>query len=1007
MGGLFGGGDQHISTTAPVISGIRIQTSGYGLPIPLLWGQNRLASNMLWYGDFEAIPHTTTTSSGGGGKGGGGSVTSSNTTYTYQAAIVLGLCEGPIAGTGMVWSDKDVLSDVGSLGGGTSKGDVGLSVFVGTYPQSTWGYLTTHHPGEAVPYQGVAYVAHGSMQLNDSAGVKNMSFEVAGRLQYGAGIVDAAPHDILTDFLTNANYGIDPGFPLGSMTSYMQYCVSLGIFISPALTNQVQGSEFVTTLMEMTHSAPVWSESLLKIIPYGDTAASGNGQTYTPNVTPIFDLDDDDFIFESGSDPIIVTRTPNADAYNQVKVEYVDRSDQYNTNVTQADDLSNIDLHGLRSKDPYQYSAITTLSVARTVAQLRLQRLLYIRNSYEFKLGWRYVMLEPMDIVTLTDLGLGMDKTPVRITSVEEDEDGLLTFQAEDFPAGVGHAAVYASQAAGGYSANYNISPGNVNPPVIFEAPDTLTVSGLEVFIGASGGALWGGCEVWVSSDDATYSKAGNITTRARTGYLTANLAAGLDPDTVNTLAVDLSESGGSLVSASQANADAFNTLCYVDGELISYAGGTLTAPNQYSVSGYMRRGAYNSPITAHLPGTKFCRIDAALFHYPFTAERIGQSVYIKFLSYNVYGGGRQGLADVQPYQYRLIGSAQSSPLPNVDNMMTRYIDGLTQIAWDAVSDFRSPIDYEVRVGSTWSSAKTLGRVTSPAFAAVGNGSYWVSAHYISTAGVHVYSALPSEIVISGASLVSNVIASYDEAATGWSGTLSGGANLLNNEIILQGAGDILTLADFLAEPDVIWYGGVSPAGEYDLPVGHAVNVGRVAPCVITMNYTGRGQSIFDNALTLTDVLTVTDWFGDALGAMINATMQIALAQADGIYAAWQNFIPGTYNAQYFKARMLLTSSDPQATAVLSGLIFTVDMPDRVEQGSVSVSASGQSILYSPAFNGGANGNPVPLPQITVLNAQQGDDVVLSAQTLSGFTVQVKNGGAGVSRTINYTSQGF
>jgi hypothetical protein len=34
----------------------------------------------------------------------------------------------------------------------------------------------------------------------------------------------------------------------------------------------------------------------LKVIPYGDTALSGHGHTYTPNTTPLYDFTDDDYI---------------------------------------------------------------------------------------------------------------------------------------------------------------------------------------------------------------------------------------------------------------------------------------------------------------------------------------------------------------------------------------------------------------------------------------------------------------------------------------------------------------------------------------------------------------------------------------------------------------------------------------------------------------------------------------------------------------------------------------
>ena len=63
-----------------------------------------------------------------------------------------------------------------------------------------------------------------------------------------------------------------------------------------------------------------------------------------------------------------------------------------------------------------------------------LQRRLYVRNTYKFKLGIRYALLEPMDIVLLTDSALGLGGAAVRITQIEEDENGELTVAAEEIP---------------------------------------------------------------------------------------------------------------------------------------------------------------------------------------------------------------------------------------------------------------------------------------------------------------------------------------------------------------------------------------------------------------------------------------------------------------------------------------------------------------------------------------------------------------------------------------------
>jgi hypothetical protein len=71
---------------------------------------------------------------------------------------------------------------------------------------------------------------------------------------------------------------------------------------------------------------------------------------------------------------------------------------------------------------------------AAVSAQLLLQRKAYIRNTYRFKLGWRYALLEPMDIVLLTDTALGLTDAAVRITEIAEDDNGELTVTAEEIP---------------------------------------------------------------------------------------------------------------------------------------------------------------------------------------------------------------------------------------------------------------------------------------------------------------------------------------------------------------------------------------------------------------------------------------------------------------------------------------------------------------------------------------------------------------------------------------------
>ena len=109
MGGK-GGGKNALAAKPNLLSALRVQTSSYGQVIPILYGQNRISARLIWAGDFAAIPHTSTTKVGGKGLGSGGGNAISNTTYTYQTAVAMALCQGPILNIHNVWDTKGKLT---------------------------------------------------------------------------------------------------------------------------------------------------------------------------------------------------------------------------------------------------------------------------------------------------------------------------------------------------------------------------------------------------------------------------------------------------------------------------------------------------------------------------------------------------------------------------------------------------------------------------------------------------------------------------------------------------------------------------------------------------------------------------------------------------------------------------------------------------------------------------------------------------------------------------------
>src|ERR1700733_6187737 len=483
----------------PDFTALQIQTSTSTMPIPIVWGQNKIAPNLIWYANFQAVP-------GGGGKGvggkggvfgGGGAAASSS--YTYTADLIMALCEGPISGVGLIWKDLAIYVPL----------ELGLGIFTGTTPQIVWPYLQALYPHNALAYQGTAIAWGAGYNLGDSASIGNHNFEIIGILAgSGANDVDADPALVIQDFLTNAQYGcgfnpasIDSGSLFTNPDSFQAYCRAMGYAFSPALTNQEQASSILTRWLQIFSTAAVWSGGLLKFIPYGDTAISagqvqtystelsvpvpipvssggslpalvdvappahfvsdggvvyafvnipltfigaaeptvageygmypngtyifgqadqgkpvvitytaGSAGNYTPNLTPAYALSDTDFVDEKGNkDPVQVERVDVFSLPTIQRVEVLSRGNQYAATPVEARDQSQIEIFGPRVGSTVQAHEICDEFVmGPAIAQTILQRALYVRTKFTFKLSWEYCLLDPMDIVTITDANLGL-----------------------------------------------------------------------------------------------------------------------------------------------------------------------------------------------------------------------------------------------------------------------------------------------------------------------------------------------------------------------------------------------------------------------------------------------------------------------------------------------------------------------------------------------------------------------------------------------------------------------
>jgi hypothetical protein len=291
-------------------TGLQIQSSSNAVPITILYGTNRLAPNAIWTGGFYAIPQYQK----GGGKGGGKRPVQG---YTYYTSFLLGLCEGSINNYDYTVLNQQFLP--GLYGSGLEQAAGGAT------PQTPWGYLQAFFSGQALGYNGLAYVGAFNYNLGSSPNLPQFSFVISG-ITGAVNGQDSDPALIIQDFLTNAQYGVL--FPAASIdartllggsggSSYQAYCQASYLALSPCLTNQQAANSILARWLQLTNTAAVWSGGKLKFIPYGDTTVTNPGTsigsvTFNPNVTPVYNLTDDDFIHEDGKEwfaPILTRLT--------------------------------------------------------------------------------------------------------------------------------------------------------------------------------------------------------------------------------------------------------------------------------------------------------------------------------------------------------------------------------------------------------------------------------------------------------------------------------------------------------------------------------------------------------------------------------------------------------------------------------------------------------------------------------------------------------------------------
>ena len=180
----------------PRLGDLEVQSSAYGEYIPLQFGRNRLAGNIIWAPPIKEHLHREEVSSGGGGKGGGGGggSTQTQTTYSYTGSFATAICRGPVSGFGRIWMNGKLFYDASPSAApsgvyASNARAQAIRFYLGDETQVSDPALEANKGIGNVPgYRGLAYIVFEDLQLDDFGNrIPNVTVEVlkSGSVQNG------------------------------------------------------------------------------------------------------------------------------------------------------------------------------------------------------------------------------------------------------------------------------------------------------------------------------------------------------------------------------------------------------------------------------------------------------------------------------------------------------------------------------------------------------------------------------------------------------------------------------------------------------------------------------------------------------------------------------------------------------------------------------------------------------------------------------------------------------
>ncbi len=363
------------------------------------------------------------------------------------------------------------------------------------------------------------------------------------------------------------------------------------------------------------------------------------------------------------------------------------------------------------------------------------------------------------------------------------------------------------------------------------------------------------------------------------------------------------------------------------------------------------------------------------------------------------------------PTQFNKTIYGLTAPPASVSGFRLAAISGMAHLSFNAATDLDVIVGGHLRIRHTpeliapkWSNATDIGpqipgtatNATLPLLA----GTYlakWVDSRGIeSIADVGIITDAPNVMSM-------NIVDMIDEGPL-FSGAKSGVAvsgpylTLDSAETIGEQLGNVSTWSSLGT------LGGLSAVGEYLFSRG--IDLGSTQTVRISAGLLADGFDALDLIASRPLVSTWASVVGDVI-TDVSCTIFVRTTTDDPdlspVWGSWQTFFVGEYIARGFEFKAVLTSNYPTHNILVSELLVTIDMPDRMEQGDDIESGVGtHRVTFGLPFMA------PPAIGITAQDMQTGDYYSVTNKTEEYFDITFRNAaGSAVSRTFDFYAKRY